>query len=117
MGAFKTNSLQSVEPLPSQRVCLRKNFKNFTTNIRGGGRKRLSGSTYRQKVARFFKKKTFEIPMRGVCNQTWLNPSIEDGCKDDYITKLGGKKKGKKKALHGRVGKGMMLGQKLFTMY
>jgi hypothetical protein len=55
--------------------------------------------------------------MRGVCNQTWLNPSIEDGCKDDYITKLGGKKKGKKKALHGRVGKGMMLGQKLFTMY
>jgi hypothetical protein len=40
MGAFKTNSLQSVEPLPSQRVCLRKKFKNFTTNIRAGEKKK-----------------------------------------------------------------------------
>ncbi len=53
--------------------------------------------------------------MRGVCNQTWLNPPM-DGCKGDYITKLWEKKiqkKKKKSLLQGIVGKGMMLGQKL----
>ncbi len=34
--------------------------------------------------------------MRGVCNQTWLNPPM-DGCKGDYITKLWEKKIQKKK--------------------
>ncbi len=56
--------------------------------------------------------------MRGMCNQTFLNPPM-DGCKGDYITKLIEKrKKEKEKTLHGKVGKGMMmLGQKLFTIY
>jgi hypothetical protein len=52
--------------------------------------------------------------MRGVCNQTWLNPSIEDGCKDDYITKLGGKKKEKKKGLAWESGEGDDVGAKAF---
>jgi hypothetical protein len=52
--------------------------------------------------------------MRGVCNQTWLNPPM-DGCKGYYITKL--KKKEKEKHCIREWGKEMMLGQKLFTIY
>jgi hypothetical protein len=40
MGALKKKTIKSFEPLPSQRVCLRKKFKNFTTNIRAGEKKK-----------------------------------------------------------------------------
>ncbi len=43
--------------------------------------------------------------MRGMCNQTWLNPPM-DGCKGDYITKLIEKRKKKKKNIAWKSGEG-----------